>query len=90
MNGIFLLPEGLTVAYDGVILKDKETIKRIVSVRNSVVTVFFDSEYANITPSDDCIHVEDRLLSHYLADYRLLKYKNICVHRKRESLSYYL
>lgn len=82
LNGVILLQKGLTMAYNGVVLKDPKTIKSVLSTSNSVVSVFFDSKYATITPSDTCIHVEESSLQQLLDDGSLLKYKSICIHRK--------
>lgn len=90
MNGVILLQKGLTMAYNGVVLKDPETIKNVLSTSNSVVSVFFDSEYATIIPSDTCIHVEESSLRQLLRDGSLLKYKSICIHRKSLYITLYI
>lgn len=50
---------------------------------NSKVYVKYNSEYATITPVDDCIDIEDSALLQSLEKHSLLKYKQICIHCKR-------
>lgn len=62
---------------------DDELLDYVISTKDSVVCVNFYSEYATVVPSDTCIHVNGNALKQSLDCFSLLKYKSVCIHRKR-------
>lgn len=61
---------------------DKEVLADVISMKDATVCVNFISEYASVTPSDNCIHINGSSLQRSLDCFSLLKYKSICIHRK--------
>ena len=82
MNGIVVIPKGLTITYNGNKVSTKKVVKSIKMKKGSTVHITFNSQYESIIPNDDCIRVKASSLKQLLRSFSLLMYKRACIHRK--------
>lgn len=74
--------QGLTLGMNGKTLSNQNMADCLKDMSNTLVSVYFNSEYATITPVDDCADIDAHTLSHHLTSLTLLKYKVVCIHRR--------